>query len=118
MTTTDSTRYERGLAKLAEVDGQTGQQVVNSLGDLGRYIVEFAFGDIYSRPGLSLREREIATVAILTALGGREPQLRVHLEAALHVGITLQELEEIATCEIALPNDPGFEQPSLASLDG
>lgn len=94
-TTTDTTRYERGLAKLAEVDDQAGQQVVSRLGDLGRYIVEFAFGDIYSRPGLSLREREIATVAILTALGGREPQLRVHMEAALHVGITLQELEEI-----------------------
>lgn len=94
-TTADTTRYERGLAKLAEVDGQAGQQVVNGLGDLGRYIVEFAFGDIYSRPGLSLREREIATVALLTALGGREPQLRVHMEAALHVGITLQELEEI-----------------------
>lgn len=94
-TTTDTTRYERGLAKLAEVDGQAGQQVVSRLGDLGRYIVEFAFGDIYSRPGMSLREREIATVALLTALGGREPQLRVHMEAALHVGITLQELEEI-----------------------
>lgn len=94
-TTTDTTRYERGLAKLAEVDGQAGQEVVSRLGDLGRYIVEFAFGDIYSRPGLNLREREIATVAILTALGGREPQLRVHMEAALHVGITLQELEEI-----------------------
>ncbi len=93
--TTDITRYERGLAKLAEVDGQAGQQVVSRLGDLGRYIVEFAFGDIYSRPDLSLREREIATVAILTALGGREPQLRVHMEAALHVGITWQELEEI-----------------------
>jgi 4-carboxymuconolactone decarboxylase len=94
-TTAETIRYERGLAKLAEVDGQAGQQVVNSLGDLGRYIVEFAFGDIYSRPGLGLREREIATVALLTALGGREPQLRVHMEAALHVGITLQELEEI-----------------------
>jgi len=94
-TISETTRYKRGLAKLAEVDGQAGQRVVDSLGDLGRYIVEFAFGDIYSRPGMSLREREIATVALLTALGGREPQLRVHMEAALHVGITLQELEEI-----------------------
>jgi len=93
-TTNDTTRYEQGLAKLAEVDGQAGQEVVNKLGDLGRYIVEFAFGDIYSRPGLNLREREIATVAILTALGGREPQLRVHIEAARHQGITLQEIEE------------------------
>jgi 4-carboxymuconolactone decarboxylase len=91
----EMSRYERGLAKLTEVDGQAGQEVVASLGDLGRYIVEFAFGDIYARDGLSLREREIATVAILTALGGREPQLRVHIEASLHVGLSFQEIEEV-----------------------
>ncbi len=91
----DTTRFKRGLARLKEVDGHAGQEVVDKIGDLGRYIIEFAFGDIYSRPGMSLREREIATVATLTALGGREPQLRVHMEAALHVGITLQEIEEV-----------------------
>jgi 4-carboxymuconolactone decarboxylase len=95
LTTTDQTRYERGLARLAEVDGEAGERVVAALGDLGRYIIEFAFGDIYTREGMSLREREIATVAALTALGGREPQLRVHMEAALHVGISFQEMEEI-----------------------
>lgn len=89
------TRFERGLKKLAEVDGKAGEEVVASLGDLGRYIVEFAFGDIYSREGLSLREREIATVAMLTVMGGREPQLRVHLNAALNVGLTAEEIEEI-----------------------
>jgi len=95
MPRSDTSRYERGLGKLAEVDGEVGQEVVERLGDLGRYVVEFAFGDIYSRDGLSLREREIATVAILTALGGREPQLRVHLGAALNVGVTPEELEEV-----------------------
>jgi 4-carboxymuconolactone decarboxylase len=95
MTMNDQSRYQRGLAKLAEVDGKAGEEVVAPLGDLGRYIVEFAFGDIYSRPGLSLREREIATVAMLTALGGREPQLRVHIQAALNVGLSRQEIEEI-----------------------
>ena len=88
-------RFERGLAKLAEVDGSAGEEVVGPLGDLGRYIVEFAFGDIYSRDGLSLRDREIATVALLAGLGAREPQLRVHLAAGLNVGLTAQELEEI-----------------------
>ncbi len=91
----ETTRYERGLAKLAEVDGTAGDEVVAPLGDLGRYIVEFAFGDIYSRDGLSLREREIATVAMLTAQGGREPQLRVHIGAALNVGLTPEEVEEV-----------------------
>lgn len=64
------------------------------LGDLGRYIVEFAFGDIYSREGLSLRDRELVTVAMLAAMGGREPQLEVHIGAALNVGLTEEEIEE------------------------
>jgi 4-carboxymuconolactone decarboxylase len=88
-------RYERGLEMLSRVDGRAGEEVVAPLGDLGRYIVEFAFGDIYSRPGLSLRDRELATVALLTGLGAREPQLRVHLGAALNVGISAEELEEV-----------------------
>lgn len=58
-----------------------------------RYIVEFSFGDIYSREGISLREREIATVAMLTVLG-RETQLRVHIGAALNVGLSPEEIEE------------------------
>jgi 4-carboxymuconolactone decarboxylase len=57
--------------------------------------VEFAFGDIYSRPGLTLRDREIATVAALTAMGTATPQLKVHLHAALNVGITRDEIVEI-----------------------
>jgi 4-carboxymuconolactone decarboxylase len=90
----EHTRFARGLARLAEIDGSAGEDVVRPLGDLGRYIVEFAFGDIYSRGGLSLREREIATVAMLTAMGGREPQLRVHINAALNVGLRVDEIEE------------------------
>lgn len=88
------TRFERGKARLAEVDGAAGEEVVAPLGDLGRYIVEFAFGDIYSRDGLSLRDRELATVSALTAMGGREPQLKVHVRAALNVGLTRDEIEE------------------------
>lgn len=90
----DLSRFTMGLAKLAEVDGTVGEDVVAPLGDLGRYIVEFAFGDIYRREGLGLREREIATVAMLTVLG-RETQLRVHINAALNVGLSAGEIEEV-----------------------
>jgi 4-carboxymuconolactone decarboxylase len=92
---TEETRFERGLRKLEEVDGTAGNEVVAPLGDLGRYIVEFAFGDIYSRGELTLREREIAAIAMLTVMGGREPQLKVHLGAGLNVGLTPKEIEEI-----------------------
>jgi 4-carboxymuconolactone decarboxylase len=88
-------RYERGRARLAEVDGSAGEEVVDTLGDLGRMIVEFAFGDIYTRPGLSLRDRELVTVAMLAAMGAREPQLDVHLRAARNVGISEDELAEV-----------------------
>lgn len=92
-------RYERGWAKLAEVDGEAGTRVIDSLKDiapdLARLVIEFPFGDIYSRPGLDLRSREIATVAALTALGHAIPQLEVHVHAALNVGVSRQEVVEI-----------------------
>ena len=87
-------RYARGRARLSEIHATTGEEIVDSLGDLGRHIVEYAFGDIYSRPGLALRDRQLITVAMLAALGN-VPQLEVHLQAALNVGITHEELHEV-----------------------
>lgn len=96
---TEENRYARGWDKLKEIDGQAGERVIESLKDiapdLGRYVIEFPFGDVYSRPGLDLRSREIATVAALTALGTAAPQLKVHLHAALNVGCTRIEIVEI-----------------------
>ncbi|MDQ0569132.1 4-carboxymuconolactone decarboxylase [Variovorax paradoxus] len=91
-------RYERGLAKLQEIDGEGGIKVVESLADIApdfaRLLIEFPFGDIYSRPGLDLRSREIAVVAALTAMGNAAPQLKVHIQAALNVGVTRAEVIE------------------------
>lgn len=92
-------RYERGWKKLKEIHGEAGEQVIESLKDiapdLGRYIIQFAFGDIYSRSGLDLKSREIATIAALTALGNAQPQLKVHIDAALNVGCTREEVVEV-----------------------
>jgi 4-carboxymuconolactone decarboxylase len=91
-------RYRQGLECLQRVDGPQGAAVVQALAqsfpDFARYLVEFPFGDVYARPQLGLREREIATVAALTALGHAAPQLRVHVHAALHVGCTPAEVVE------------------------
>ena len=91
-------RYGRGLAKLREIDGEAGEHVLESLGDIApdfaRYLIEFPFGDIYSRPGLDLKSREIAVVAALTALGNAAPQLKVHIRGALNVGVTRAEIVE------------------------
>ena len=95
----ESTRHSRGLKQLSAVDGDGGVRVVETLArsfpDFAAYVVEYAFGDIYSRPGLGLREREIAVVAALCAMGNAAPQLRVHIHAALHVGCTPTEIVEV-----------------------
>ncbi len=92
-------RYEAGLAKLHEIDGEAGANVIERLRDIApdfaRYLIEFPFGDIYSRPGLDLRSREIAVVASLTALGNATPQLKVHIQAALNVGVSKDEIVEV-----------------------
>jgi len=92
-------RYAAGLARLEQVDGRGGEEVLESVRaispDFARYLVEFPFGDIYSRPGLGLREREIATIAALAAMGNATPQLRVHIRAGLNVGLTRAEITEV-----------------------
>ena len=89
------TRRERGLARLAELaDEPGGEEFLARLGDLGDLTVDFVFGDVHARPGLDARERELVIVAVLTALGGLEPQVRAHLRAARAAGATDEELEE------------------------
>ncbi|MEB4604752.1 carboxymuconolactone decarboxylase family protein [Raoultella ornithinolytica] len=94
-----SERYTTGLDMLQRVDGKGGDAVVKSLQaiapDFARYLIEFPFGDIYARPGLDLRSREIATIAALTALGNAAPQLKVHIAAGLHVGLLQEEIIEV-----------------------
>lgn len=94
-----SERYTTGLDMLQRVDGKGGDAVVKSLQaiapDFAHYLIEFPFGDIYARPGLDLRSREIATIAALTALGNAAPQLKVHIAAGLHVGLSQEEIIEV-----------------------
>ena len=92
-------RLERGKRRLAEIDGEAGQKVISGLADIApdfaTYLLEFPFGDIYSRPGLNVRDREIATIAALTALGTAAAQLKVHVAAGLNVGLSREEITEI-----------------------
>jgi 4-carboxymuconolactone decarboxylase len=91
-------RYERGWDKLNEIDGKAGANVIESLKeiapDLGKYVIEFVFGDIYSRDTLTLKQRQLVTIASLTTQGGCEPQLEVQINAALNVGLTKNEIVE------------------------
>ena len=95
----ENARYARGWAKLKEIDGQAGENVIDSLRDIApdfaRLLIEFPFGDIYSRPGIDLKIRELAVVAALTAMGNAAPQLKVHIHGARNVGCSQQEIIEI-----------------------
>lgn len=92
-------RRDLGARMLFAVDGAAGIAVVDELSrtfpDFAGLLLEFPFGDIYSRKGLGLREREIATVAALCAMGNAAPQLKVHLHASLHVGCSPREIVEV-----------------------
>lgn len=88
-------RRARGLARLAELgDEPGGEEFLARLGDLGDLTVDFVFGDVHARPGLGVRERELVIVAVLTALGGLDPQVRAHIRAAREAGVSEEELEE------------------------
>ncbi|MFC6155915.1 carboxymuconolactone decarboxylase family protein [Kribbella jiaozuonensis] len=94
-------RYQRGLEVLNAVDGGSAPAVMENLADiapaLAHHIVAFGFGDIYSRPGLDPKQRQLVTLGILTALGGCEPQLEVHIRTSLNVGLTPTEIVETFT---------------------
>lgn len=93
------TRLERGKRLLAAIDGNAGKEVIHSLSDIApdfsNYLFEYPFGDIYARPDLDLRSREIVTIAALTAMGNAQPQLKIHIGAALNVGVKPEEIVEI-----------------------
>jgi 4-carboxymuconolactone decarboxylase len=97
-------RRERGLSRLAELDDEPGGDAfLARMGVLGDWIVDFAFGDVHTRPGLDPLTRELLIVAMLTTLGGCEPQVRGHLLAARAAGAADEQLEEtiLQTCPYA-----------------
>lgn len=96
----DDVRFERGLTAMGQISQASGEAVVNAFSDiapdLGRYILEFSYGEVFSREGLDLKSRELATVAALTARGtmADEMPLKVHVAGAINTGATRQEVTE------------------------
>ncbi|MDQ1176984.1 carboxymuconolactone decarboxylase family protein [Microbacterium sp. SORGH_AS_0421] len=91
-------QFAHGKDVLDAVDGEAGAKVIEALEDvspeLAHQVVAWAFGEMYARPELPPRDRQLVTLSILTALGGCEPQLDVHVNAALNVGLTPTEITE------------------------
>ncbi|MDF3833249.1 carboxymuconolactone decarboxylase family protein [Cupriavidus basilensis] len=117
----DQTRYEQGWEGLKDIDGNAGERVISALQDispdLGRYIIEFAFGDVYSRSSMDLPSRELVTVAALTALGTAFAQLKVHMHGFLNVGGTKDQLIEIITHTAVYAGFPAAINGALAAKE-
>jgi 4-carboxymuconolactone decarboxylase len=94
-----SERYSLGLKNLDAIDKEAGARVIESLQnvspDLGKLLIEYVFGEIYNRKGLDIKSKELAVVAALTAMGNANPQLRVHINAALNVGCNIAQVQEV-----------------------
>lgn len=88
-------RHEKGAESVKQVLGPKAEDSLATLGELGDRIIETIYGDIYQRAGLTLKERQIATLCMLMALGGKDRQVKVHMRAGLRVGITEDELREL-----------------------
>jgi 4-carboxymuconolactone decarboxylase len=91
-------RHAFGLGVLESVDGEAGDRLLAALGevapDMVHHISAFAYGDIYARPGLVPRDRQLVTLGALTAMGGTEGELRIHIGTALTTGLTAEEIVE------------------------
>ena len=92
-------RYHEGIKKFKEIKGDGADKSIERLKslspDLEKLVMEFAFNDIYRRPALDLRSREIATIAALITLGTSPQQLKIHIQAAVNVGVKREEIVEI-----------------------
>lgn len=93
-------KRDKGWETMRAIHGDVADATVRSMReiapDMGDFIVSFAFGEIYNRPELDLKTRQICTVAMLAAMGAHTaPQLKAHIKGALNVGWTKQEIVEV-----------------------
>jgi 4-carboxymuconolactone decarboxylase len=92
-------RRRKGRALLHRIHQGFGEESVKALGDrspaLQRFITDFAFGEVYARPGLDLKTRQLVTIAMVGALGNAPSQLKSHIHGALQLGWTRDQIREV-----------------------
>lgn len=92
-------RYEKGYRALQALNADGAGKVIEGLRDIAPemsdFLIEFAYGDVFTRPALDPKSREMATIAALTALGNAAPQLKWHIAAALNIGVRPEQIIEI-----------------------
>lgn len=108
----DEKRRAAGLDVLSTLVGDpnldaktTEQMIVDSQGDMGVLVMDYAFGDVWARPGLSRRDRSLIVISALTALNMKH-ELEIHLGGALNHGLTPIEIEEVMITIVAYGGFP------------
>lgn len=110
-------RRKIGLKYLKTIDGEVGDEVIKALdgvaGDIGNYILEFAFGEIYNRKSLNLKQREMITITSLLSQGGTEPQLKVHINEISRGGVSPANSKfGILSRRISVTTDDYYSSPN------
>ncbi|WP_067474413.1 carboxymuconolactone decarboxylase family protein [Actinomadura hibisca] len=99
MTADPSDRYRRGLETMRQVNEADGERMREELAkvapDLERYLLEFVFGDVYSRPRLPMRERQLVRLAALAALGVEYEPMKANVDSALNTGVEQADIIEV-----------------------
>lgn len=96
----ESIKFKSGLKLLNTLHGgHTGEDLLNGFAEIcpkmAEMTIEIVFGDILQRKQLDLKTRELAIIASLVTLGHSIPQVKAHVEAALQVGATSEEIVEV-----------------------
>jgi 4-carboxymuconolactone decarboxylase len=114
-------RYETGAKWLSKLDQGQAKKLEDNfediMPDMARYTIEYGYGDVYSRPGLDLKSRQIATIAALTALGTASPQLKFHINAGLNVGLMEEEIIEVMILMSVYAGFPAALNGTLAAKE-
>jgi 4-carboxymuconolactone decarboxylase len=94
----DGDRIEKGRGILARLDPGNEERLRSLFDDVAPGMTDIIlgfFGDVYARPGLSLRERMLVTLSAVAVLGHAQPQLAAHVRNALNIGLTPEEIAEV-----------------------
>jgi 4-carboxymuconolactone decarboxylase len=92
-------RHQRGMkirrAVLGDAHVDAAQAATTALNrDFQDFLTRYAWGEVWTRPGLPRHTRSLLTIAMLVALN-RPEELRMHLRAAKNNGVTPAEIKEV-----------------------
>lgn len=118
----EASSYERGMAYLRlsqgeKVAARIETELASASKSFAEYSISSTYGEVFTRPGLDLRTRQLATIAILASLGGSEAQIKLHIRAALRNGVSVDEIVELIIQVAAYAGAPRGSNAFLAARE-